>query len=241
MKSRYFLFIILCLLLAGCPKAEPGQRDYDEINGNAIVDWVDFVMLNGHSYKGLYEGVIADPEQVTDKAVGRTTFKVADVVSNPGYKTRDGDAAFLPIGTELYRVKGFEADELIASRDPERIGGYRLYAETEFVNSVQRHYGDVPKDKTVRIELYRTQETKPYKTLQGTDKERFIQLLDAGQDVESYIPPNRDTDPIHYQMVFYADGPIAHSYAIFDEGEQVYFSPWTTRLVDPAIRTLLQP
>jgi hypothetical protein len=233
--------LLLALLVSLAAAACRNEAGPDEIKGNAIIDWVDFVMLDGRSYNGLYDGVIVNPEDITEQVAGKTKFKLSDVVSNPGYRTKDGDAAFLPIGTKLYRVKGFEADELIAARDEKRIGGYRLYAENEFYKTVQRHYEELPKDKTERIELYRIQEFEPYKTLLAADMDRFIQLLDTGKDTDNYTPPNREKDPDYYRMVFYTDEPIAHSFTIADDGTNVFFSPWTTRIVDPAVRTLLQP
>ncbi len=236
MKIRYIAIIAVCLLLSACT-----QGGRDNIHGNAEIDWVDFLMLDGRSYTGLYETVIADPETVTDKKAGRTTFKVADVVTNPGYKIQNGDAAFLPIGTELYLVKGFKKDELIAARDSERIGGFRLYAEIEFAKTVQRHYTEIPRETITHIELYKGQETKPYKTLQGLEKSQLLQLLDGRRDVENYMPQSRDQDPAQYRVVFYSGGSLAYSYSLFDDGVQAYFSPDSTRLLDPAIRTLLQP
>lgn len=238
MKISYVWIISICLLLAGCAKAGP-----DDSYSKTEIDWVDFVMLNGHFYTGLSETVVADPKAVaTTAAVGRTAFKVADVVSDPGYQVQDGDAAFLPIGTELYRVPGFEPNQLIAAKNSDSIGGHRLYAEMEFAKTVQRHYAEVPKDKTVRIELHKGWDPKPYKTLWDNEKEQFIRLLDEGKDVESGTLPGQDGDFIqYYKMVFYTGGPIAYSFPIMDDGGQVYFTPMSARLVDPAIRALLQP
>lgn len=234
MKGRVLMIAAILMLLAGC-----SRQERDGITVQAEIDWVDFVMLNGHSYTGLYNSIIADPANVTEEEAGRTAFKVADVVSNPDYTIKDGDAAFLPIGTVLYKVKGYTADQLIAAKNKDRIGGYSLYAENEFVKTVQLHYGDIPKDKTVRIELYRGQETKTYKSLRDSEKDRFIQLLDAGRDVEMYT--SLQDSARYYHMVFYTDGPLAYSFTILDDGSQVCFYPMGTRLVDSAIRPLLQP
>ncbi|MDF2936817.1 MAG: hypothetical protein K0Q90_2190 [Paenibacillaceae bacterium] len=236
MRLRGFLIIAVCFLLAGC--ARTGR---DNIHGNAAIDWVDFVMLDDHLYNILYNVIPANPEDVTAKAIGKTEFKLAGMVTNPGYKTQNGDAAYLPVGTELYPIKGFEPAQLIAVRDPEKVGGYRLYAGEGPSQLPQQYYGGIPKDKVERIELYRSQDTRPLRTLQGAEKDQFIRLLEIGQDVERYTPQNKGKDPASYQMVFYTGGPLAFSFPLQDDGERVYFFPQTTRLLDPAVRDLLQP
>ncbi len=236
MKIRYIAIIAVCLLLAGCVKT--GR---DNIHGNAEIDWVDFVMLDGRFYSVLYNAVPANLEDVTDKAIGKTEFKLAGTVTNPGYKTQNGDASYLPVGTELYPIKGFEPAQLIAVRDPEKVGGYRLYAGEGPSQLPQLQYGGIAKDKVERIELYQSPDARPPRTLQGAEKEQFIRLLEIGQDVERYTPQNKGQDPVAYQMVFYTGDPLAFSFPLQDDGERVYFFPQTTRLVDASIRTLLQP
>ncbi|TJY42577.1 hypothetical protein E5161_06900 [Cohnella pontilimi] len=236
MKIKMLSALIALIALCGC-----SRMPTNPIKGNAVIDWVDFIKLNGNSYYASWEMVIQNPNLVTHEVVGEVKFKVADVVTNPGYITKDGDAAFLEIGTKLYRVEGYEVNEMIAAKDETRIGGYRLFLEDGFAPKVRRSYKDVPKDKVEKIELYQLEETTPYKTLAGGDKERFIQLLDSGKDTPNYTPQNRERDPTYYHMVFYTGEPIANAFTIADDGTNVFFSPWDTRIVDPQIRMLLQP
>ena len=88
-------------------------------------------------------------------------------------------------------VKGFEPNELIAAKDETRIGGYRLYRGDDFANTLRENYKDVPKDKVERIELYHDSETKPYQTLNNTEKEQFIKYLENGKDTENYVPQKK--------------------------------------------------
>lgn len=205
-----------------------------------MIDWVDFVKLSGNSYTGLFEGVIKDPNDVTNQVIGEVKFKVGDVVTNPNYQTKAGDAAFLEIGTKLYKVKGFEINELIAARDETRIGGYRLYAEDDFKKTMRHNYKDVPKEKVERVELYHYIEVKPYKTLYNSEKEQFIQFLESGKDTENYNPQNRVGDPTYYHFVFYTNELIAYTFTLTDDGTNVLFSPWNTRIVENEIRKLIQ-
>ena len=99
-------------------------------------------------------------------------FKVADAVTNINYKTKAGDAAFLEKGTKLYRVDGFDADQLIAAQDQNKVGGYRLYVNRDYEGNIAVDYNDIAKNKIERIELYRDVETaKPRNTLIGDEKE----------------------------------------------------------------------
>lgn len=200
------------------------------------IDWVDFVKLDGHSYSGTFQSVIGDPGAVTDDVVGKVKFNVADAVHDPGHKTKDGDAAFLAIGTKLYRVEGYGTDRLLAAEDETRIGGYRLYRGEDADDVLHDGYSDVPKDKIERIELYRGQETKPYKTLQDGEKDAFMQVLESGQEEQGYSPQTGDHDPAYYEVVFYVGGPLAFVCTMSDDDVHVAFYPSEARIVDDRIR-----
>jgi len=238
LKRRVRLLGVLAvwIALSGCTSLQSNP-----IKGNAIIDWVDFVKFSGHSYTGLWEAVLQNPDDVAGQVAGKIKFKVGDVVTNPGYRTKDGDAAFLAIGTELLRVRGFAEDELLAVRDTSVIGGYKLYAEDGFAKTLRMNYADIPKAQVTRVTLYRDRNVEPYRTLEGADRERFIALLDSGQDTRDYRPANQHGDPEYRRMVFHmSDGPLAYSYSIADDGANVFFSPWETRLVDAEVRELLR-
>ena len=168
-------------------------------------------------------------------------FKVADVVTNPNYRTKDGDAAYLAEGTRLYRVEGFGPDEIIAAEDPDKIGGYRLYAEEDFCRTIAHHYADMPKDRVERIALFANGETHPFRALTGEEAERFIALLESGEDKPGFTPDRTHGDPAYYTMVFYTDGPLALAYHLEDDGTSVYFHPDFARVVDDEIRQILEP
>ncbi|MDQ0193988.1 hypothetical protein [Paenibacillus wynnii] len=88
---------------------------------------------------------------------------------------------------------------------------------------------------------YRTKDVNPYRTLVDGEKKRFIHLLESGKNTQNYTPQNKEGDPEYYRIVFYTDEPIAYTFTIADDGINVFFSPWDTRIVDIEIRTLLQP
>ncbi|GMK46539.1 hypothetical protein PghCCS26_36680 [Paenibacillus glycanilyticus] len=216
-------------------------RDHSQsIKGNAEIDWVDFVKLNGHTYTGLYDGVLVNPDDVTDAVAGKVKFKVGDVVSNPEYRTKEGDAAFLAIGTQLYEVEGYKPEEIIAAEDKSRIGGYRIYVEDSYYKTLNRRsFKDLPMDQVSKIELYKMNETIPYRTLVNQEQADFIHLLKSGEYKPTYTPNTQNGDPSYYSMVFYTNEPIAFSFSIADDGDHVFFYPWDLSLVDNRIRTLM--
>lgn len=234
---KWFLvsLAIIALAASGCSQV------INPIKGGAVLDWVDFIKLNGISYRGLYSNVLKDPDDVTDQIVGEVQFKVADVVSNPKYKTKDGDAAFLAKGTKLYQVEGFRPEEVIAAEDESQIGGYRLYAGEEFFQTFGHHYKDVPKDRVEQIQLYVQGEIRPFRILMDEEVSQFISILENGEDKSDFTPDRTNGDPIYYKMVFFTDGPLGYAYNLNDDGKNVFFSPWYTRVVDDEIRKFLEP
>lgn len=228
------IVLTVVVLLSGCSKG-------DRIKGSSEIDWVDFVKINGVSYSGSWDRVIKNPSQVTTEIVGKVDFKVADVVTNPDYRIKDGDAAFLEKGTPLYRVEGFKTNEVIAAMDEASIGGYRIYVEDDFTKNVRQSYKDINKDKIERIELFRLENVKPYRTLSDSEAKRFIHLLESGKNTQNYTPQNKEGDPEYYKVVYYTDQPIAYAFSLADDGVEVFFSPGDTRIVDKEIRTLIQP
>lgn len=134
-------------LAVGCgqssasPRAEPGQphapaiRSHNcpergQAHGGAaavMVEWVDFVQLNGRQYVAPLDGRTQPPlpgSQVGPR-VGVTACQIAGSSAGPNYKLRDGDAAFLAPGTVVHAIRGVPTTRAVtASRD----GRYLYYA-----------------------------------------------------------------------------------------------------------------
>lgn len=112
MKRLTLLALLCAALAAGCSWA-PWNRPRVQI------DWIDFIKWKGI----LYESVPAPQGRpITEADVGQehgqVKFQVAGNVDDPGYKNRDGDAAFLAPGTKIYQMKGYSPTfRLLAMRD----------------------------------------------------------------------------------------------------------------------------
>jgi hypothetical protein len=91
-----------------------------------MIDWIDFVQLHGVQF---IAGMDADmPPAAADElgqVVGRVTCELSVLTFNqtPGPAV-DDDAAYLPVGTEVYAVKGFPATCRVAAHIH---GVYRVY------------------------------------------------------------------------------------------------------------------
>ncbi len=90
------------LLMAACRL--PGSPQ--TCNGIVHIDWVNFVQVGSTQY-------IAGPQPATalqDSDLGpvyaHVKFKLSGNVCDPGYRLKDGDAAFLDAGTPIYQVNG---------------------------------------------------------------------------------------------------------------------------------------
>jgi hypothetical protein len=103
-------------LLAGCGDSRPATTTVSagvdapapcpraDATGNAAIERVDFVRVRGRMY--LWSGEATGstvPAGSTGRVDSHVLCRIADVVSNPDYRGQDGDAAYLPAGTELRR------------------------------------------------------------------------------------------------------------------------------------------
>lgn len=236
MRKGFILwFIIVVIFIAGCSQQKTGN-----MQSYTIIDWVDFVKLNGQMYSSLYDVIIKDPYDVTDQVVGEVEFRIKDVITDPNYEVQDGDAAFLHAGTKLYKVKGFQPDEVIAAKDESRIHGYRLYLADHLKKSKHLLFDDLSTKKVERIELYVYGEVEPFRILNEDEVVKFMELLNDGEDRIDFDADQTNGDPLYYEMVFYLDEPLAYVHALFDDGNEVFFHPDHTRIVDGEIRKYLQ-
>ena len=95
-------------------------------NSAVMVDWVDFVQLSGTQYIAGLDGQVppvASAQLGTVVGRVRCQLSVLNFSEQPGPNV-DGDAAFLPIGTEVHAIDGFEPSCRVAARID---GAIRVY------------------------------------------------------------------------------------------------------------------
>jgi hypothetical protein len=100
----------------GCP---PANAD-----GNASIDYVPFVRVGGLSFQKTFSPDVTVRPSRLGATVMTVRCTISEVVSNPDFESRDGDAAYLPIGTELRAVSGYRRDFRLAAKED---GAWRVY------------------------------------------------------------------------------------------------------------------
>ncbi|MFB3165083.1 hypothetical protein ABLO26_27370 [Neobacillus sp. 179-J 1A1 HS] len=229
--KKWGLFIILLILLTGC-RSTP-------FDGHAVIDWVDFIKWEGIEYNGIYSGVLADEKFIGEK-LGTVKYKVADNVTNPNYKIRNGDAAFHEKGTEIFIIHGHS--NLIAVKDASQINGYRVYYSRDATEQ-QWHFKNVPLDKVNKIEIYQPYTSEGNKLLSTytnhEELKHILELLKNSEESPNFSPNTEKGDPDYFQIVLYTDQPIAYKSDLQFDGATYYWYPWDPAILSNEIETYL--
>jgi len=102
-----------------------------------VVDWVDFVQLDGIQYYAGFDGkAAAVAEERLGSAVGRVEcqLSVLKFRGQPGPAV-DGDAAYLSVGTDVRAIRGYAPSCRVAARID---GANRVYLAHADVDGVSR-------------------------------------------------------------------------------------------------------
>lgn len=222
MRKPMSLIILLMIILSGCRTNPFGSQ--------TIIDWVDFIKWNGKMYDGIYSGVLADEQYIGEK-LGEVKFKVADNVSNPEYKTKNGDAAFHEKGSEIFTIKGHP--DLLAVKSSRAINGYSLYFSRDGLE-YKWQFQDVPINKVNKIEIYQAYTpdgTKRVSEIKSADQiSRFLEILKTSKDSPNFEPNTENGDPDYYQFVLYTGDPLAYMFDLQFDGHTYFWFP-----ADPSI------
>ena len=121
--SPILLVILLSLLgLVSCtsrsPRSSSPSPQSSQSTPKVLIHWANFIHFGGISY-------IAAPastgRSLTASDLGpvfaTVTYKLQGNVHTPGYHSKDGDAAFLDVGTKVYTVKGYKPTFRLATQD----------------------------------------------------------------------------------------------------------------------------
>ncbi len=215
MRKSFSLFMLLIIILSGC----------QTLGQHAVIDWVDFIKWDGKEFDGIYTGVIADEKYIGEK-LGEIKFKVADNVSDPEYKIKNGDAAFHEKGTAIFAIKGFP--NLIAVKTSEAINGYKIYS-ARTAEKHQWRFPDMPMEKVNQVEIYRvytTDGTKRIVEIKSHEQiSHLLQILKNSKESPNFQPNTEKGDPDYYQMVLYTGEPIAYMFDLNFDGHTYFWYP----------------
>ncbi|GGA48081.1 hypothetical protein [Psychrobacillus lasiicapitis] len=213
------LFLLCIMLLVAC-------------GSQTIIEWVDFVKINGKQYDAVYTAVISDSVNIGEK-VGEVKFRVADNVSNPSYRIKEGDAAYWEKGTEIYSVK--DRERLIAIPDASEINGYRIYKTDE--NNLNYHYKDIALETINKVEIYEGdyEQQLAHTIVNEQEVAEIIAILNDGETNPSFNPNTAYGDPTRFQVVLYSEEPIAYNFSIYFDGNVWFWHPWDTSIISDEI------
>ena len=118
-KSAVALFAVL--LIAAC-------QLLGSTTCNTSIDWVNFVQVGSTQYVAGPEWSVVLQDGDLGPVYAKVKFKVSGNVCDPNYKLKDGDAAFLDSGTEIYQVNGHAPTQELAARFNGQIVAYLAHA-----------------------------------------------------------------------------------------------------------------
>lgn len=218
------LFLLCIMLLVAC-------------GSQTIIEWVDFVKINGKQYDAVYTAVISDSVSIGEK-MGEVKFRVAGNVSNPGYRIKEGDAAFWEKGTEIYSVKDREG--LIAIPDESEINGYRIYKTDE--NNLNYHYKDINLEAINKVEIYGGDYEPQLNHTIVNEQEiaEIIAILNEGKTNASFNPNTTNGDPTRFQIVLYSEEPLANKFSLYNDGNVWFWYPWDTSIISNEIESYIR-
>lgn len=205
----------LAMLVAACrsgdsPSPSPPPSTPASVS---VIDWVDFIRLGGITY------LRAAPPSTIDEAdvgpeFGRILFNVSENVTDPSYRTKNGDSARLDAGTAVYVVGDYAPSFRLTAR---RDGQLLLY---EADSNPRARRGSDLLDISDRVE---------YIGIESAVNGRELITIDDRTEVESLVTmvlaapvdqQNRDHDgPRNFVAFHLTDGTVvARSYWL-DSGE----------------------
>jgi hypothetical protein len=83
---------------------------------NAQIDWVNFIQVGSTQYVAGPRSQTILQENDLGPVYAHVKFKVSGNVCDPNYRLKDGDAAFLDVGTPIYQVSGQPPSMQLAAR-----------------------------------------------------------------------------------------------------------------------------
>ncbi len=92
---------------------------------NAQIDWVNFIQVGSTQYVAGLEPPSVLQEGDLGPVYTHVKFKVSGNVCDSNYRLKDGDAAFLDVGTPIYQVNGQAIGRELAARFSGQIVVYR--------------------------------------------------------------------------------------------------------------------
>ena len=118
MTFRSAVALLGLIFIAGCQV--PGSAP----TCTTMIDWINFIQVGSTQYVAGLDSSVPLQESDLGPVYAKVKFKVSGNVCDPNYKLKDGDAAFLDSGTEIYQVNGHAPTQELAARFNGQIVAY---------------------------------------------------------------------------------------------------------------------
>jgi hypothetical protein len=216
-----FTFI---LFLSGCSsKGNPEKSPI--IEHHIVIDWTDFLKINNISYTGSWQAALTDPSKLGEE-IGKVAFQVADHVHDPHYITKDGDAAFLAVGSVVRAIADYPNHEIVAVQDANSIGGYKIYVLDSKQKELNLSFEEaVQNDKVTEIIFYSMDRyEKPIVKLDNGRQQFLISMLQRAAQEQIHPDKAALVNPVYYRFVMNSGTAIGYVDTIYKEVNHYYWS-----------------
>nr|WP_144922912.1 hypothetical protein [Paenibacillus bovis] len=193
----------LVFIVSGCNKMEQTK-----------IEWNDFLQFNGGKYSSDLRAELSDTAFIGE-VIGVIKHTLNGNIHDPDYESKDGDAAYLEVGTKLYSV--INHPHLIAVKDKSAINGYKIFSResTDFLD-----FPVFTKRKISKIELHNDEIKKEITNSQVLNE--IIRVFQLG-NVTDQVSYSQD-DIQSFFIILYTSTPFAGKYKIFYDGERYFLN-----------------
>lgn len=218
--NKLILFSLALLLVTSCSSSSPLRGCPD-----GEIEWVNLVMIQDIKYE--YHFLEPSDENTsinfeTGKELGKVKYKMAgNACSN--HKTKNGDAAYLEVGTPIYEIKGYPSSFIVAADDTVNVSDRNIKAKTagelySMENLVKNIYFESTQDGS-RIHTFSQASLKKFiKAWYPLIFEDVNSLLKEGKlDGEPIFLEIELKNGVTFRIVYFADTNTFHNGVIGDK------------------------
>lgn len=166
------------------------------------IDWVSLVNVRGRQYVAVDQaGAPPTSPAVLGRVVATVKKTIAGHVFDPHYRAHDGDAAFLPVGTQLREVRGFAPWFRLGALADARVTIYQLDRR----DGTGRDVFDFDASAIRSLEIRRASDSSLERTL--SDRTLIDRLVTAIETGHVHATNVFDTEATCAVAFTYADTP----------------------------------